>query len=174
MIRKQPWFERQFPTGLPVDLFPVVVERLRGTPARLEDRLNSLPVSVLTRRSGSTWSTQENAGHLLDLEPLWRARVEDLLARRPEMSPADLTNRRTHEANHNAAPLETILSGFRQARSVLVRQLEAVEDVALAYTAPHPRLRVPMSLVDHAFFVAEHDDYHLARITELLIEFGLG
>ena len=174
MIRKQPWFERQFPTGLPVDLFPVVVERLRGTPARLEDRLNSLPVSVLTRRSGSTWSTQENAGHLLDLEPLWRARVEDLLARRPEMSPADLTNRRTHEANHNAALLGTILSGFRQARSVLVRQLEAVEDVALAYTAPHPRLRVPMSVVDHAFFVAEHDDYHLARITELLIEFGLG
>src|SRR5437867_10484683 len=123
MIRKQPWFERQFPTGLPVDLFPVVVERLRGTPARLEDRLNSLPVSVLTRRSGSTWSTQENAGHLLDLEPLWRARVEDLLARRPEMSPADLTNRRTHEANHNTAPLGMILSGFRQARLVLVRRL---------------------------------------------------
>jgi len=29
-----------------------------------------------------------------------------------------------------------------------------------------------MNLVDHAFFVAEHDDYHLARITELLDEFG--
>jgi len=25
-----------------------------------------------------------------------------------------------------------------------------------------------MNLVDHAFFVAEHDDYHLARIAELL------
>lgn len=25
-----------------------------------------------------------------------------------------------------------------------------------------------MNLVDHAYFVAEHDDYHLARITELL------
>ena len=74
----------------------------------------------------------------------------------------------------NAAPLGTILSGFRQARSALVGRLEAVEDTALAHTAPHPRLRVPMSLVDHAFFVAEHDDYHLARITELLIEFGLG
>src|SRR3989475_12833036 len=80
MIRKQPWFERQFPPGLPVDLFPVIVERLRGTPARLEDRLSSLPVSVLTRRSGSTWSSQENAGHLLDLEPLWLSRGEDLLA----------------------------------------------------------------------------------------------
>lgn len=173
MIRKQPWFERQFPIGLRADLFPVVVERLRGSPARLEERVSSLPASTLTRRSGSTWSTQENAGHLLDLESLWLARAEDLLARRPEMTPADLTNRRTHEANHNAAPLGTILSGFRQARSVLIRRLEAVEDAALMYTAPHPRLRTPMSLVDHAFFVAEHDDYHLARITELLIEFGM-
>ncbi len=173
MIRKQPWFERKFPTSLPGDLFPVVIERLRGTPARLGDRLSSLPEPMLTRRSGSTWSIQENAGHLLDLEPLWRARVEDLLARRPEMTPADLTNRRTHEANHNATPLRTILSGFREARSGLVRRLEAVDDAALTHTAPHPRLRVPMNLVDHVFFVAEHDDYHLARITELMIEFRM-
>lgn len=171
MIRKQPWFERQFPTGLPVDLFPVILERLRGTPARLEDRLSTCPAPALTRRSGRTWSIQENAGHLLDLEPLWLARVEDLLARRPEMTAADLTNRKTHEANHNAKRLEAILGGFREARSGLVRRIENVEESAFAYTAPHPRLRVPMSLVDHVFFVAEHDDYHLARITELLIEF---
>lgn len=172
MTKKQPWFERQFPTGLRPDLFPVIVERLRGAPARVEDRLNSVPGPTLTRRLGSTWSIQENAGHLLDLEPLWLARVEDLLARRSEITVADLTNRRTHEANHNAARLGAILGGFREARSVLVRRLEGVDDAALTHTAPHPRLRTPMSLVDHAFFVAEHDDYHLARITELLLEFG--
>src|SRR2546426_12215858 len=100
MIRKQPWFEeRQFPTGLPVDLFPVVVERLRGTPARLEDRLSSLPVSVLTRRSGSKWAPQENAGHLMDLEPLWLAPAEDIHARRPAVSPPDPHNCRTPMAN---------------------------------------------------------------------------
>jgi len=172
MTKKQPWFERQFPTGLPATLFPVIVERLRGTPARVEERLGPLTAPVLTRRSGNTWSIQENAGHLLDLEPLWLARVEDLLTRRPEMTPADLTNRRTHEANHNATPLATLLRTFRQARAVLVRRLETVDVAALAYTAPHPRLHVPMNLVDHAFFVAEHDDYHLARMTELLAEFG--
>ena len=31
-----------------------------------------------------------------------------------------------------------------------------------------PRLRTPMRLIDLGFFVAEHDDHHLARITELL------
>lgn len=172
MIRKQPWFERQFPLGLSAMVFPVVVERLRGTPTRLEDRLGHLSAAVLTRRSGSTWSIQENAGHLLDLEPLWLERLDDLLARRAEMTPADLTNRRTHEANHNATPLATLLSDFRRARASLVTRLESVDEGALANTALHPRLRQPMNLVDHVFFVAEHDDYHLARVSELLDEFG--
>ncbi len=167
-MRKQPWFERQFPTGLPVEVFPLVVERLRGGPARLEDRVASLPATVLTRRSGDTWSIQENAGHLLDMEPLWLGRVKDFLAGRNELTVADLTNRKTHEANHNAAQLNVLLTRFRQARKVLVSRLETVDTAALTRTALHPRLRVPMNLVDHAFFVAEHDDYHLARITELL------
>lgn len=152
-------------------IFPLVVERLRGTPPRLEDRLKSVLPTVLTRRSGDTWSIQENAGHLLDLEPLWLQRMDDLLARRDEMTPADLTNRRTHEANHNAASLNALLIGFRNARQLLVSRLEMVDTSAVLHTALHPRLRVPMNLSDHVFFVAEHDDYHLARISELLSEF---
>jgi hypothetical protein len=35
----------------------------------------------------------------------------------------------------------------------------------------HPRLNQPMRVVDLLFFVAEHDDYHLARISELIREF---
>ena len=31
----------------------------------------------------------------------------------------------------------------------------------------HPRLERPMRLIDMMFFHAEHDDYHLARISEL-------
>jgi uncharacterized damage-inducible protein DinB len=168
MIRKQPWFERQFPTGLAAEIFPLVIERLRGSPAHLEDRVTSLPAAVLTRRMGNTWSIQENAGHLLDLEPLWLQRVEDFLARREDLTVADLTNRKTHEANHNAAALSALLAGFRSARGILVGRLESVDAASLTLTALHPRLRVPMNLVDHAFFVAEHDDYHLARITEVL------
>jgi uncharacterized damage-inducible protein DinB len=170
--RKQPWFERKFPTGLSGEVFPLVVERLRGAPPRLEERVTALPTTVLTRRSGNTWSIQENAGHLFDMEPLWLQRVEDFLAEREDLTVADLTNRKTHEANHNAASLDAILRNFRQARGILVNRLESVDAAALAATALHPRLRIPMNLTDHAFFVAEHDDYHLARITELLDEFG--
>lgn len=173
MVRKQPWFERKFPLGLPTALLPVIIERLRGTPARLEERLTSLPGAVLTRRSGETWSIQENAGHLLDLEPLWLQRIDDLLHRREELTVADLTNRRTHEANHNAASLTGLLAGFRKGRTAMLARLGSVDDEALAHTALHPRLRQPMNLIDHVHFVAEHDDYHLARISELLTEFGV-
>jgi hypothetical protein len=33
--------------------------------------------------------------------------------------------------------------------------------------AIHPRLNKPMRLTDHLFFVAEHDDHHLAHISQL-------
>ena len=75
MVDRLPWFERAFPTGLPAHLLPVIVERLRGTPARLADRLADEPHEVLTGRGEGSWSIQENVGHLLDLEPLWRQRV---------------------------------------------------------------------------------------------------
>jgi len=41
-----------------------------------------------------------------------------------------------------------------------------------ARTIPHPRLKTPMRLVDHLYFVAEHDDHHLARIWELVNAVG--
>jgi hypothetical protein len=45
------------------------------------------------------WSAQENAGHLLDLEPLWLARVRDYAAASAQLTVADLTNRQTDEAD---------------------------------------------------------------------------
>jgi len=149
-----------------------VLERLRGTPARLEERLRHLSKGVLTRKDGASWSIQENAGHLLDLEPLWAARVEDFLKGNARLQVADLTNRKTHEAGHNNSPVEGILSAFRSARSQLVSRLETLDNGAFARTALHPRLDQPMRLLDHAFFVAEHDDHHLARIGALARKFG--
>ena len=38
-------------------------------------------------------------------------------------------------------------------------------------TARHPRLKKEMRVLDLAFFIAEHDDHHLARISELIRRF---
>ncbi|MGH7538735.1 MAG: DinB family protein [Gemmatimonadales bacterium] len=168
MPERQPWFERRFTFELSNTLFTNVVERVRGTPARLEERVRGVPTAVLTRRVNETWSIQENAGHLLDLEPLWLTRAEELAAGQRELAAADLQNRKTHEANHNARPLDGLLEAFRQARARFVTRLDAADDALLARHALHPRLHTPMRLIDLALFVAEHDDHHLARISELL------
>src|SRR6185312_6540936 len=77
MSQVSKWFERKFDLSFPVTLYPNLCARLRGTPARLEELTRAYSPDVLTRRHEETWSMQENAGHLLDLEPLWLGRVED-------------------------------------------------------------------------------------------------
>jgi uncharacterized damage-inducible protein DinB len=162
------WFERKFEFSFPVELRPNLLARLRGTPARLEETLRGRPHNLLVRKVQGTWSVQEHAGHLLDLESLWQARVADYVADIDQLTAADLKNRKTHEANHNARPLEQILSDFRSARGELLKQVEALDPALFARSIPHPRLKTPMRLVDHLYFAAEHDDHHLAYIWELL------
>jgi uncharacterized damage-inducible protein DinB len=162
------WFERKFEFSFPVELHPNLCARLRGTPARVEEVLRGRSHELLVRRPQGKWSAQEHAGHLLDLESLWLARVDDYLADRAQLTAADLTNRKTDAANHNVGPLEEILSEFRAARERLLRRAGELDASLFMRAIPHPRLKTPMRLVDHLYFVAEHDDHHLARIWELI------
>jgi hypothetical protein len=50
----------------------------------------------------------------------------------------------------------------------LLKRVKGLDSSLFSRAIPHPRLKTPMRLVDHLFFVAEHDDHHLARIWELL------
>ena len=150
-----------------------MIERLRGTPVRLEERIASLPDDVRRRRDGDRWSIQENAGHLLDLESLVAQRLDEYLAGATELHAADMSNRKTYEASHNEAATADVLLGFRAARFDLITRLEGLDAEVFARAAHHPRLNVPMRLVDMLFFQAEHDDFHLARISELRRLFDL-
>jgi uncharacterized damage-inducible protein DinB len=164
------WFERKFEFSFPVELAPNLLARLRGTPARLDELLRGRPHALLVAKTQARWSPQEQAGHLVDLEPLWLARVGDYVASSEMLTPTDLQNRKTDEANHNARPLEEILFEFRTARERLLLRVENLDMSFFHRSIPHPRLKVPMRLVDHLFFVAEHDDHHLAQMWELLHE----
>jgi len=161
------WFERKFEFSFPVELYPNLCVRLRGTPARLEEMVRAYPHEQLVRKPEEKWSAQEHAGHLADLEPLWMARVDDYLAGAIELTAADLSNRKTHEAGHNRRRIAEILAEFRQARLRLVDRVGGLEAALFSRSIPHPRLKKPIRLVDHLYFVAEHDDHHLARVWEL-------
>ena len=64
MPNRVPWTERKFNFDFPADIFPELIERVRGTPARVEEIVRSIPPEILTKREGDTWSIQENIGHL--------------------------------------------------------------------------------------------------------------
>jgi uncharacterized damage-inducible protein DinB len=163
------WFDRKFDFAFPVELWPNVCMRLRGAPARLEELLEGRSHALLIRRpQPQKWSIQEHAGHLADLEPLWSARVDDYPGGAKQLTVADLSNRGTEAAQHNERDLKQILSKFRKARLDMVDRVEKLDPGRIAHSIPHPRLQQPMRLVDHLYFVAEHDDHHLARMWELL------
>jgi uncharacterized damage-inducible protein DinB len=162
------WFERKFDFSFPVELRPNLSARLRGTPARLEEVLGGQSQEILVRKPQNKWSAQENAGHMVDLEPLWLARVNDYVTASDQLTVTDLQNRKTDEANHNARPLAHILTEFRSARERLLKRVDELDASLFDRTIPHPRLKTPMRLVDHLYFVAEHDDHHLAQIWELI------
>ena len=162
------WADRQFQFTFPVGTYPELIERLRGTPARLAERLTAVPADHLVQRYGGSWSMQEHAGHLADLdETLFLRRLDDYENGVPILRAADMTNAGTEAAQHNRRPLADVLGGCRTIRDRLVARLEGLEAEAFAQVARHPRLQCPMRLVDMLLFHAEHDDYHLARITEL-------
>jgi len=160
------WLDRRFNYTPPPGEYPMIIERLRGTPVRAGDRLRYEPAGVLTRRDGDKWSIQEHIGHLLDLETLWQTRVSEFLRSSKELSAADMSNRRTYEAGHNDRALAAILAEFAVARLRLVDTLESAPDPAA--TSFHPRLQRPMRLIDLCFFVAEHDDHHLTIVSRML------
>ena len=162
-----PWLQRPFNFDTPVGMYPDLVERLRGAPARLEDHVRDLATNTLTRRDGDTWSIQENAGHLLDLESLPAQRLDDFLAGALALSAWAGNNDATWAANHNDHDINDITTQFRAMRTALVDRLDALGGDDFARSAIHPRLNKPMRLVDLVEFTAQHDDYHLARIAQL-------
>jgi uncharacterized damage-inducible protein DinB len=145
------------------------LERVRGTPARLEDRLRGVSREVLTHKPvGGGWSIQENVGHLIDLGYLAPRRIEQVLAGDKNLIAADMKNQKTNQARHNQRDITELLAEFRAERTTLVRKFESLSEEDWGKSGVHPRLRQPMRIVDIAYFDSEHDDYHLGRISELL------
>jgi hypothetical protein len=169
MVALARWTTRSFAHELPLDLFPAVLERLRGTPARAADLLARFAEPLrLWQPDPASWSAQQHIGHLDDLHDLDMARVRDFEAGADVLTAADMTNRKTNEASHNLTPTDALIDRLRRHRDELTQRLERLDEATAARSSRHPRLQRPMRVIDWMFFVAEHDDHHLARAREIL------
>lgn len=168
MITQTPWIERKFEFNFPVGLFPVIVERLRGTLLQLELTVKNIPDEKLSVKKDGRWSVKEVVGHLYDLEELWNGRIDDFLEHKQTLRAADMSNAKTTAAGHNSKPIDVLLKQFADARNKLITRVKDIDEATASLTALHPRLQTPMRLVDSLFFVAEHDDHELTKIRRLI------
>ena len=167
MIPQTPWFERSFHFDFPISNFPVIFSRLEGSIFRLQTILMSASEEACSF-SKEGWSVKEHLGHLSDLEELWWKRLQDFLEGKEILTPADLNNTKTKEARHNEKSLEQLMQAFVRERQRMLETVYAFDRPTLGLLSIHPRLQQPMRLIDSLFFVAEHDDHHIAQISGLL------
>ena len=161
------WFERKFDFSFEQNIFPSIIERLDGTLIRLKSKIRQIPPKLLEIKPDGKWSIKENIGHLVDLEPLWQERLDNILEGKKYLKSADLENKKTDIAQHNRANINDLLSEFEGLRETTLKNLINLNEQDIYKTALHPRLEQPMRVMDLFLFVAEHDDHHLARITEI-------
>lgn len=170
MVTQIKWVNLSFDNKIPSGKFPAIIERLAGTPSRLDEKLQNAPFLILTQPYNNGWSIQEHAGHLVDLEELIINRLDDFEQGKNLLTAADMANKKTYAANHNNHEISAILKNFRAVRTATLKRLQAYDETMIKRTALHPRLQVPMSITDLAHFFAEHDDHHLAIISNITKE----
>ena len=164
-----PWTQRRFDFSFPSGIYPELLERLRGAPVRARALAAEASAEVLTRRSGDTWSIQENIAHLADTDrALFVMRLDQYDQEVDVLVAADMTNRATWQAHHNARPIDEVLDDLASVRGGIIQRLETKPPDYFGRSARHPRLQQPMRVADLLLFKAEHDDYHFARARELL------
>lgn len=166
------WADREFDFEFLAETLPSLLARLRATANRLTVLIGPLPRPVLARREGESWSIQENAGHLGDTDELFIRRLAEYREGAKELSPAEMSGRKTFAAGHNDREVYDLLDRFRRKREAYVASIEELPDEIFERTAFHPRLTKQMRLRDLLHFQAEHDTYHIRRIEELIERFA--
>jgi hypothetical protein len=167
-MERTKWTDRTFNFDFPDGWLFNILERLRGTTARILEITSKLSEEAASKRVNDKWSIKENIGHLADIEELHEGRIEDFIARKDMLRAADMSNAKTFNANHNRKSLRDLVTEFAANRNHFIQRLEQLDDETLKFKSLHPRLQAAMRPVDVAFFAAEHDDHHLATIREIM------
>lgn len=166
------WVNRKFNLDLPSGWLLNVLTRLDGVSVRLEKITSNLSNQQLSSQLNDKWSIKEHIGHLIDLEELHIGRIQDFIDRKEILRAADMSNKKTYAANHNERPIHDLMDKFKSKRDQFIHSLRSLDDDTQEFVATHPRLNVPMRVVDMAFFTAEHDDHHIASIYKILESFN--
>jgi len=163
-MAKTAWFDRKFKFGYEAGMLPFFLERLHGSIARLQQKTHGVPDAVLSTMLDGKWSIKQNIGHLAEVDEIANQRLAQIVAGVSPMAPAVVQPGR----DYNAMSIDDLLEYFRSSRTKNLGNFTAMREEDFTRTSIHPRLQVPLSVVDIAYFDAEHDDHHIVRINEII------
>lgn len=161
-----PWFERNLKFGYAPEMLPYFLERLSGTFLRIEYKVKGIPDELLSTKLNGKWSVKETIGHLSEVDAIANKRIDEMKAGLEILSPAVF-----EPQDYNPWPIEKVLEQFYTNRTLNLDKYRSLKPEDLRRSSIHPRLKVPMTPVDLAWFDAEHDDHHLVGINELIAKF---
>jgi len=167
-MERQKWFDKKFQFKLSQDNYDLILNRLKGNPDKIAQTVSSLNKNILTKKVDGHWSIQENVGHLIDLEELHDGRIDDFIAGKEILRPADLNNGKTDKANHNDKNINDLLIQLKIVRENFVNRMKNLDAKILSRSSIHPRLKQPMKPINMAQFVLEHDEHHIQTIIEII------
>jgi hypothetical protein len=162
------WAERKFDFGFRKEYLPFLLERIKATAPRMEEMVKGFTEQELARQVNGQWSAKQHIGHLIDLEELHQARVEQFKEGLSELRAADMTNKKTYDADHNTRKTADLIAELRNVREHFIHSITSVEETQLDRKALHPRLKAQITLTDLVYFVGEHDNHHLTIMAGLL------
>lgn len=165
LVNPTPWFERSFQSGNPPEMLPLALERLEGTLVRIPAKLKNITEEDASKCFNEKWSIQQHIGHLSEVEEIAHIRFREIIEGVSPMTSAI----QPAKADYNSMQLEDVFLLFKNARIKSIDFIDTVNVESLSLLSVHPRIKIPMNLVDLACFHAEHDDHHLVAITRILI-----
>ena len=157
------WFDRKLTFGFPKEMLPFFIERLSGTTLRLQQKVSGIDEAILSEKLDNKWSVKQNIGHLAEVDEIANQRIDQIRSGVSVMAPA------VFEPNdYSAWPIEKVLALLEKSRATNLKKYAGLSETDLMKSSQHPRLKVPMTPVDLAWFDAEHDDHHLVKINEII------
>jgi DinB superfamily len=162
------WINKEWTPVKGEVIFSELLDELELTPGKILELTKSNDSTMLTAKPIGKWSVHEHSGHLLTMESLWIARLDDYALGNPTLRPWNGHNQDTESAQFNRHRLGKIIEDLEDIRSAHVRMLRSYESRARSLVSRHERLQQDFRLIDHIHFMLEHDLHHLKAIEILL------
>lgn len=162
------WIDRQWTFDDSAKTYAQNIFILSATADQIKSMIVNRATEQLRHKPGGKWSIHEHAGHLLTIESLWIARLDDFVMKSETLRSWNENNTDTDAANFNEQRIVKILQDFTDIRKVHTEMLQEMEASATSLTCCHTRLGRTFTLADHVYFMTEHDLHHLQIIRHQL------